>query len=76
MDLCDEHFAPVPFSCRSATCGTCHVDVLEGAELLEPPNDMEAELLGILRGPPKSRLACQAVVRATSGILKVRPVDY
>lgn len=76
VDLCDEHYAPVPFSCRSATCGTCHVQVLEGSELLEPPNEMESELLGILRGPRDSRLACQAVVRAASGTLKVRPVDY
>lgn len=76
VDLCDEYYAPVPFSCRSATCGTCHLVVMEGAELLEPPNAAETELLSILRGPPASRLACQAVVRPGPGVLKVRPVDY
>lgn len=76
VDLCDAHYAPVPFSCRSATCGTCHVMVLEGEELLEPPNEAEAELLMILGGPEKSRLACQAVVRGVPGKLRVRPVDY
>src|SRR5690606_34619412 len=30
VDVCDEHDAPVPFSCRSASCGTCRLDVLEG----------------------------------------------
>lgn len=76
VDLCDAHRAPVPFSCRSAVCGTCHVVVLAGAELLEPPNEAEAELLEILGGPRESRLACQAVVRRVSGLLRVRPVDW
>jgi ferredoxin len=75
VDICDIAYAPVPFSCRSATCGTCHVAILEGGELLEPPQAEEEELLGLLRGPPGSRLACQAVVRAQPGVIKVRPVD-
>ena len=33
-DLCDDHEAPIPFSCRSASCATCHIEVLEGAEAL------------------------------------------
>lgn len=75
VDLCDEHYAPIPFSCRSATCGTCHVIIVEGAELFEPPNDEEAELLRILRGPATSRLACQAVLKADSGVVRLRSVD-
>jgi len=51
------------------------VQVLEGAELLEPPNEAEAELLAILRGPPGSRLACQAEVRSGAGVLRIRPAD-
>jgi 2Fe-2S ferredoxin len=42
VDLCDLHYAPIPFSCRSATCGTCHVVVVQGEELFEPPNDAES----------------------------------
>ncbi len=75
VDLCDTHYAPIPFSCRSATCGTCHVVVVEGAEHFEPPNEAEAELLGILGGPKTSRLACQAVVKAESGVVRLRSVD-
>lgn len=75
VDVCDSHFAPVPFSCRSATCGTCHVQVLAGGDLLEPPNEAEAELLSILRGPPGSRLACQAEVKPGPGVLRIRPAD-
>ena len=75
VDICDLAYAPIPFSCRSATCGTCHVMVLEGGELLEPPSAAEAELLSLLRGPRGSRLACQAVVKPEAGVIKVRPVD-
>jgi ferredoxin len=49
------------------------IEVLEGADWLEPPNEDEAELLGILAGPTENRLACQARVRAGNGIIKVRP---
>src|ERR1017187_2549614 len=28
VDLCDEHRAPVPFSCPSANCGTCRIAIL------------------------------------------------
>jgi ferredoxin len=75
VDICDESYAPVPFSCRSATCGTCHLVVLEGSDLLEPPREEEEELLRVLRGPAGSRLACQAVVKSGPGTLRVRPMD-
>jgi ferredoxin len=74
VDICDAHYAPVPFSCRSATCATCHIQVLEGADLLEPAESEEAELLRVLRAPAGSRLACQAVVRAAPGVLRVKPL--
>jgi len=74
VDLCDEHHAPVPFSCRSAVCGTCRIDVLEGADLLEPPLDEELDVLDMFADDPgHRRLACQARVRAGTGRLRVRP---
>jgi ferredoxin len=76
VDLCDAESAPVPFSCRSASCGTCRVDVLEGAELLEPPADDELDVLDIFGDDPAARrLACQARVRLGGGRLRVRPAD-
>ncbi len=74
VDICDAILAPIPFSCRSASCGTCHIEVLEGGEFLEPPNEEEADLLDLLRGPEGSRLACQARVKPGPGFLRVRPV--
>ncbi len=75
VDLCDDRNAPVPFSCRSASCGTCRIDVVEGGELLEPPRDEELDVLDIFGDDPKRRrLACQARLRASDGRLHVRPV--
>lgn len=74
LDICDESIAPIPFSCRSATCGTCHVEVLEGAELLAPPEPDEQELLSILGGDEKHRLACQVRVQGGPGLVRLRAV--
>jgi ferredoxin len=76
LDLCDDHHAPVPFSCRSAVCGTCRIDVLEGADLLEPPREDELDLLDSFADDPgRRRLACQARVRAGGGRVRVRAAD-
>jgi ferredoxin len=75
LDLCDERDAPVPFSCRDASCGTCRVDVLEGRELLEPPNPEELAVLGVFGDDPsRRRLACQLRVARGSGRIHVRSV--
>src|ERR1700722_13459672 len=75
VDPCDEKNAPVPFSCRSASCGTCRIDVLEGAALLEPPRDEELDILDIFGDDPKRRrLACQARLGSGEGRVRVCPV--
>ena len=74
VDLCDDVFAPIPFSCRSASCATCQVEVIEGAELLEPPGEQERELLHLLQGPAANRLACQARIRPGDGLIRLRPI--
>ncbi len=74
VDLCDQELAPVPFSCRSACCGTCRVSILEGRELLEPAEEDELEVLAVFGDDPADvRLACQARLRAGAGRLRVRP---
>ena len=74
VDLCDESPAQVPFSCRSASCGTCRVVIAEGMDLLEPPAEDELELIEILGEDPKTnRLACQArLLPNASGRVVVR----
>ncbi len=74
IDVCDAHGAPVPFSCRSASCGTCRVDLLEGAALLEEPAQDELDVLAVFGDDPvRRRLACQSVVREGPGLLRIRP---
>jgi 2Fe-2S ferredoxin len=75
-DLCDRIDAPIPFSCRSANCGTCRIEVLEGADELLPANDEELDVLDIVGlVPPKHRLACQSEMKAGSGVLRIRSIN-
>ena len=74
-DLCDDVGAPVPFSCRSANCGTCRIVVLEGADQLEGADDEELDVLDVFGNvPPGFRLACCAKMLSGSGVLRLRPV--
>jgi ferredoxin len=75
VDVCDGATAPVPFSCRSATCGTCRVEIVEGADLLDPPEPSEEDLLAILGDPAHFRLACQARVKKGEGLVRLRIAD-
>ena len=73
IDLCDAHDAPVPFSCRSASCGTCRIHVLEGAEHLLPAAEDELDLLDVFNHkPPLIRLACQAKLRAGADTVRIK----
>jgi len=57
--------AGIPFSCNSGVCGTCQIEVLEGAENLGDLNDEENEL-GMDRN---NRLSCQCSIK--SGTVKI-----
>ena len=63
VDVCDDNpETEVPFSCRSASCGTCRCRVLTGAEGLNKPEDDELDVLEVFGDGPDVRLACQAVL--------------
>lgn len=73
VDLCDAHDAPIPFNCRSASCGTCRIHVIEGADELLPPAEDELDLLDVFNSkPPNVRLACQARLRPGAARLWVK----
>jgi 2Fe-2S ferredoxin len=76
VDACDTSLADVPFSCRSASCGTCRVVVLEGGAFLTEAEDEELQVLDAFGvTPKKQRLACQAKVSAGAiGLVRLRPV--
>ena len=73
-DLCDAApKAVVPFSCRSANCGTCRIVILEGQEAIHSHDDEELDLLEIFRAPPTHRLACCATLKPGNALIVLRP---
>ena len=57
--------AGIPFSCNSGVCGTCQVEVVEGAENLGELNQEENDL-GMDRN---NRLSCQCCIN--NGTVKI-----
>ena len=62
-NICEK--AGVPFSCQSGCCGTCQIEVMEGADILSPLSQQE-DTLGM---DPNHRLACQCII--TKGTVKI-----
>ena len=71
LDLCDAGSVPQLFACRSGSCGACRVRVLEGAALLDPAEATEIATLQALGMDADERLACQIVVRAADGHVRL-----
>ena len=57
-DACEE--LGVPFACKDGVCGTCKVDVLEGADNLSQLTGQEKEMDGMDK---THRLACQCKIK-------------
>lgn len=64
---CTPNEGPIPVECRAASCGTCWVGVLGGADKLSPVNDRDERrrmrVFGYVESDeerPLIRLACQA----------------
>jgi 2Fe-2S ferredoxin len=75
VDVCDEHpESEVPFSCRSASCGTCRVRVKEGMQMLGKPQDDELDVLEVFGDGKDVRLCCQISVQA-EGTLVLEVVE-
>lgn len=65
--------SPVLFGCRSGLCGTCLIEVEPDIGSLEPPDESEAETLGIYApGNVKARLACQLILSTDIRIRKIQ----
>lgn len=75
IDALDDARAPVDLGCRSATCGICMVEVVEGGAALAPPDPIEHLALDELGAAPGDRLACRAAIGpAADGVtLRLRP---
>ena len=56
-----------------ALCATCHIEVLEGIDTLEPLTDAELDMLDTLpSASDQSRLACQIRLNPALDGLKIR----
>ena len=62
-EICEN--AGIPFSCNSGVCGTCQIEVIEGADNLNELNEEENEL-GM---DQNNRLSCQCVIK--NGAVKI-----
>jgi ferredoxin len=66
---------PIPVQCRSASCGTCWVGVLGGAEKLSPVEERERKVMRLMGYAetddprPLIRLSCQARGRGAVSIV-------
>lgn len=69
VDVCDEHpDAEVPFSCRSASCGTCRCRVITGMAALSKAEDDELDVLEVFGDGADVRLCCQIKLIADSPV--------
>ena len=72
LDFCQEHDAPHDFGCTIGSCGTCRLEIVEGAENVQPITDEERETLEMVTDVPGARLGCQMKIL---GDVAIRPVD-
>ena len=76
IDVSDRHpEAKVPYSCRSASCGTCRVRVLEGMDALSVAEDDELEVLEAFGSEDNVRLCCQLKLVQFSDRVVLEVVD-
>ena len=56
----------------SCACTTCHVILREGGDSMEPPDELEDDMLDKAWGlEPNSRLGCQALVRSSPLVVEI-----
>jgi len=72
LDFCQSHDAPHDFGCTVGSCGTCRLELVEGADHVNPISDEERETLEMCTDVAGARLGCQLKIL---GDIAVRPVD-
>ena len=65
---------PIASGCNDSSCGTCRIEVIEGAEHLSPQSPREKQTLAANGFPTTLRLGCCSEI--TGGTLKVRAYNF
>jgi len=60
----------VLFACKTGSCGSCKVKVVEGMENLEPPNETEKVGLETFGTDPNERLMCQCKIKSGKVVIE------
>ncbi len=60
--IADAAGADITFGCRTGSCGTCRVRIVEGLSHCSEPGPEERDFLKGLDAPADQRLACQVAV--------------
>jgi ferredoxin, 2Fe-2S len=64
LDVARRAGAPIGNSCGAiGVCARCRIIVIEGADALSPPTEIERRVAAQRGIPSEERFACQAVVR-------------
>jgi len=72
-DAVDDTGADIPFGCREGNCATCMIEVIDGKENLNEPNDKERVTLLEEELEEGIRLACQAIIE--KGEISIKQAD-
>lgn len=59
VDIASEVDCDITFGCKSGSCGTCRVRIVDGQENLSPPSREEKDFLDGFGAHPQERLGCQ-----------------
>ncbi|WP_243303522.1 2Fe-2S iron-sulfur cluster-binding protein [Geothrix oryzisoli] len=66
--IADAAGADITFGCRTGSCGTCRVRVVEGLAHCSDMGTEERDFLRGLEAPPDQRLACQVIIHGDVAI--------
>lgn len=61
--IADAAGADITFGCRTGSCGTCRVRIVEGLGHCGEPGHEERDFLKGLNAPADQRLACQVCIQ-------------